>query len=122
MLYNFLTTPDEVEKYVEIRQSNSLDNFVDRYNVEILNIFDPELQLINSKPTIKSKVQTIFVLDYKKRNGRKIFPSRAKLIQTLMKHFNPCMKALRQKLKIMPVKHGKQLLFIEDEQKNIFTM
>ena len=115
MLYNFLTTPDEVEKYVEIRQSNSLDNFVDRYNVEILNIFDPALQLINSKPTIKSKVQTIFVLDYKKRNGRKIFPSRAKLIQTLMKHFNPCMKALRQKLKIMPVKHGKQLLFIEAE-------
>ena len=94
MLYIFLTTPDTVEKYVEIRQSNSLDNFVDRYLIEIWNIFDPKLQLINSKPTIKSKVQTILVLDYKKRNGRKIFPSMAKLIHTLMKHFNPCMKAL----------------------------
>ena len=30
--YIFLTTPDEVEKYV---QSNSSDNCVDRYNVEI---------------------------------------------------------------------------------------
>ena len=36
-LYIFLTTPDEVEKYV---QSNSSDNCIHRYNVEILNIFD----------------------------------------------------------------------------------
>ena len=45
-----------------------------------LNIFDPELQLINNKPVIKNKlkeliselknpkVQTILVLRYKKRN------------------------------------------------------
>ena len=45
-----------------------------------LNIFDPELQLINNKPVIKNKlkellselknpkVQTILVLHYKKRN------------------------------------------------------
>ena len=92
MLYIFLTTPDEVEKYV---QSNSSDNCVHHYNAEILNLVDPELQLINNKPVIKNKlkellselkkfkVQTILVLlvlDYKKRNDCKIFHSSAKLI------------------------------------------
>ena len=79
-----LTTPDEVEKYV---QSNSSDNCVHHYNVEILNLFDPELQLINTKPVIKNKlkellselkkfkVQTILVLEYKKRKDCKIFHS-----------------------------------------------
>ena len=55
-------------------------------------LFDPELQLINTKPVIKNKlkelqselkkfkVQTILVLDYKKRNNHKIFYSSAKLI------------------------------------------
>ena len=42
-LYIFLTTPHEVEKYV---QSNCSGNFIHHYNVEILNIFDPEIQLI----------------------------------------------------------------------------
>ena len=72
MLYFFLTTPDKV-------LSNSSDNCIHRYNVEILNLFDPELQLINTKQVIKKqikrllsnsrkfKVQTILVLDYKKR-------------------------------------------------------
>ena len=41
---------DEVEKYVQSSYSN---NCIHRYNVEILNIFDLELQLINSKQTIK---------------------------------------------------------------------
>ena len=41
-LYIFSTTPDEVEKYV---QSISSDNCIHRYNVEILNTLDPELQL-----------------------------------------------------------------------------
>ena len=35
-LYIFLTTPDEVEKYVEILESNSSDDCIHRYNVEIL--------------------------------------------------------------------------------------
>ena len=39
----FLTTPDEV-------QSSSSDNY--HYNVEFLNLFDLELQLINTKPVI----------------------------------------------------------------------
>ena len=37
-------------------QSN---NCVHRYNVEILNLFDPELQLINTKPMIKN-IKRIF--------------------------------------------------------------
>ena len=40
-LYIFLTTCDEIEKYV---QYNSSDNCIDRNNVEILNLFNPELQ------------------------------------------------------------------------------
>ena len=88
MLYIFLTTPDEKEKYV---QSNSSDNCVHHYNVEILNLFDPELQLINTKPVIKNKlkelvnelkkfkVRTIYVY-YNTRNDSKIFHSIAKLV------------------------------------------
>ena len=89
MLYIFLTKPDEIEKYV---QSNSFDSCVYHYNVdEILNLFDPELQLTNTKPVTKNKlkdllsnlkkfkVQTMLVLDYKKRNGRKTFHFSAKL-------------------------------------------
>ena len=38
-LYIFLTIPDEVERFV---QSNSSDNCIYCYNMEILNIFDPE--------------------------------------------------------------------------------
>ena len=65
-------------------QSNSFDNSIHRYNVDILNLFDPELQLIKNKPVIKNKlkeflnelkrfkVQAILVLDYKKRNDRSV--------------------------------------------------
>ena len=72
LLYIVLTTPDEVEKYV---QSNSFDNCIHLYNVEILKIFDLDLQMIKTKPMIKNKlkelssglkkckVQTILVLD-----------------------------------------------------------
>ena len=62
-------------------QLNSCDNPIHHYNVEILNIFDPELKLINTKPMIKKKkikemlselkkfkTQAILVLDYTKRN------------------------------------------------------
>ena len=71
-LYFFLTTPDEV-------QSNCSDNSIRHYNGKILDLFDSELQLITTKPVIKNKlkgllselkkfkVQTVLVLDYKKR-------------------------------------------------------
>ena len=89
MLYIILKTLGEVEKYV---QSNSSDTCIHCYNVEILNLFAPELQLINIKSMIKnklkellselnkSKVQITIILEYKKRNDRKIFNSCTKLI------------------------------------------
>ena len=39
-LYIFLTTFEEVEKFL---QSNTSDNFAHGYNIKILNLFDPEL-------------------------------------------------------------------------------
>ena len=60
-------------------QSNSYDKYAYRYNIDILNLFDPELQLINIKPMTKNKlkelvselkklkVQTTLVLEYKKK-------------------------------------------------------
>ena len=53
LLNRFLTTTSEAEKHV---QSNFSDNCINRCNVEILNIFDPELQLINTKRMIKKKL------------------------------------------------------------------
>ena len=62
------------------------------YKVEILNLFDPELQLINTKLVIKNKLkellselkkfkaQKTLVADCKKRNDCKIFHSSTKLI------------------------------------------
>ena len=57
--YTFLVTPDEVEKYAKMMQSNSSDNCVHHYNIKVLNIFDLELQLINTKPTIKNKLKEL---------------------------------------------------------------
>ena len=56
-LYIFLTTPNEVQIYVEIMQSNSSDTWMHHYNIEIFNIFDPELQLINTKPMLKANLK-----------------------------------------------------------------
>ena len=50
----------------------------------------------------KYKVQIILLLDYKKRNDCKIFHSSGKLIasvETLMRHLNPRIKVLWQKIK-----------------------
>ena len=57
--YSFLATPDEVEKYIEIMQLYSSDKYVHRYNVEIFNMLDPELQLINTKPIMKNKLKEL---------------------------------------------------------------
>ena len=91
-LYIFLTISDQVEKYFTIiMQSNSSDSCIYYYNVQILNFFDPEVQMI-TKPMIKNKlnellsklkkfeVRTISVLEYKKRNDSAIFHWNAKLI------------------------------------------
>ena len=93
--------------------SNASNNCIHRCNVVISNIFNLELQLINTKLMIKNKlkellselkkfkVQAVLVLDYKKRNDCKFFHSSAKLvIQTLMKYLNSCIKAFSQKKKL----------------------
>ena len=79
------------------------------YNVEILNIFDPELQLLNTKPMIKHKlkeflselkkfkIQTMLVLDFKKKNDRKIFHSTAKLISS-DSDINEAFKSMNQRI------------------------
>ena len=71
-LYISLKTPDGV-------QSNSSDNCIHLYHVEILNLFDPELQLKDTESAIKTKlkeliskfrkfkVQTVLVFHYKKK-------------------------------------------------------
>ena len=69
-LYIFLTTPDEVEEYV---QSNSSDNSMHRYNIEILNSFDPELQLINTNPLIKNKLKEL-LSELKSLKFRQCYP------------------------------------------------
>lgn len=73
-------------------QSNSFDNSVHHDNVEILDLFHIESQLINTKSMIKNKLKELLcelkkfnvhkklVLDVKKRNDRKISHSSAKLI------------------------------------------
>ena len=82
--YIFLRTPDEVRKYAKMMPSNSTDNSVHRYIIMILNLFHRKLQLINTKPMTKNKlkellsefkkvkVKALLVLEYKKRNYRKI--------------------------------------------------
>ena len=64
LLYIFLTTPDEVEKYVEIK-------FV--FNL-IKNKLKESLSDLK-----KFKVQIVLVLDYKKRNDHKILDSFTKI-------------------------------------------
>ena len=38
-------------------QSSSSNNCICYYNVKILNLFDPELQLINTKPIMKDELK-----------------------------------------------------------------
>ena len=59
LLYIFLTTPGKVEKSVEMMFSKHFENCICHFNVKILNLFDPELQLINTKPMIKNKLKEL---------------------------------------------------------------
>ena len=45
-------------------QSNSTDNGTHDYSVKVLNLFDPELELINTKPVIINKLKE-FLSDLK---------------------------------------------------------
>ena len=110
-LYIFLATPDGLEKHV---QSNSSDNCINHYNFDILNLFDPKLQLIDTKPLIKNKlkelliewkkfkVKAVLVVDYKKRNERKILHSSTKLIASdsdIDEAFKSMHKSIMSKMK-----------------------
>ena len=55
--YISLTKTDEIEKYVEMMQSSSFDDCICHFNIKILNLFDTELQLINTKPIFKNKLK-----------------------------------------------------------------
>ena len=93
-------------------QSSSSDDSMRHCNIKILSLFDPELPLINTKPSIKNKlkellgelkkfkVKTILVLENKKidyhKSMSKVFHSSVKLlmIQILIKNLDRCIKAL----------------------------
>ena len=80
----FLTTPDEI-------QSTSSENSIHLYNIKVLILFDPEMQLINTKQVVQNKlkallnelknfkVQKTLVFDYKKGKNSQIFHSNTKL-------------------------------------------
>ena len=57
-LYIFLTTPNEVEKYAKILIDTD-NNCIHLCNIEILYLFDSELQLINTKSLIKNKLKEL---------------------------------------------------------------
>ena len=116
-------------------QSYSSDYCIHHYNVEILNIFDPELQLINTKPMIKnklkellnelkrSKVQTMLVFDFKKRNDCKIFHSSAKLIASdsdIDEAFKSMHQSIMTKIEKYTCKHWIVLNVIIKYSINIF--
>ena len=73
LLYTFIATPDKLEKYFE---TSSFDNFICNYNVNTFNLFDPELQLINTKPIIKYKLKE-FLSDIKRF---KVYSIRKKML------------------------------------------
>ena len=59
LIYIFLTTPDDLQKYAKMMQSNSSNNAMHHHNVEILNLSGPELELINTKSMIKNKLKEL---------------------------------------------------------------
>ena len=91
-LHIFLATPNEIEKYVEIMQSNSAENCLHCYKLRfwlfLIQNYDWLLinQWLKAKELLsefkKFKVQTILVLGYQKKNDHKIFHSSAKLINS----------------------------------------
>ena len=100
---------------------NSSDNCTYHYNDEILNLFDPKLALINTKPVIKNKLKELLsdlkkfkvekelVLVYKKRNDQKIFHSGTKLIASDLeniKAFKLMQQSIMTKIKNMLEKIG----------------
>ena len=116
---NLRKVADEVENCAKMMQSNSSDKCVHHYNIEILNLFNPDLQLINTKPVIKNKLkeliselkkfkgQTILAIEYKKKNDRKIFHPSVKLIASdsdVDEAFKSMHQSIMTKIKILLAK------------------
>lgn len=90
-------------------QSSSFNNCIYHYNVKILNIFYPELQLFSTTPIIKDnfkklsndlkkfKIQSVLVLKYKKGNIRKVFYSSVKIIDS-DSNIDEALKSIHQSL------------------------
>ena len=90
-------------------KSKSSVNCIHRHNIKILNLLNLELQLLNSKPMTKNELKEllselkkvkdlrILVLEYKKRNDRKICHSRIKLI-TSDSYIDEAFKSMHQSI------------------------
>ena len=116
-------------------QSIFSDNCVRRYNIEVLNLFDPGLQLINTKPIIKNrskellselkklKVQTILVLTYKRRNDSKIFHLSIKVIASdsdIDESFKSMHQSIMMKIKSSAAEYWKIIEIIIQHSFKIF--
>ena len=119
--YLKILTDEEVEDFITVNFSKYFKYIRDEQNlkkvaklvyVEILYLFNTELQLINTKPVIKNKlnellsdlkkfkVQTILVLNCKKRNDHINFHSSYKLIardSDIDETFKPIHKSIMTK-------------------------
>ena len=91
--------------------SNSSDKYLHHYNIEILNLFDSELQLTNTSYMIKHKlkelfselvklkVQAILVLEYQKKNNCKIVHMNNKLFSDIDEAFISMHQSIVTKLR-----------------------
>ena len=59
-------------------QSDFSDNCLHRYNIENLNLFDTELELVNTKQMIKNKLKEL-IIELKKYKVRAILVSAYKM-------------------------------------------
>ena len=96
-------------------QSNCSDNCICNFDIKILNLFHPEMQLINAKPMIKNKlkellnelfnhVRSILVLEYKKYDD-KTFHSSAELVARNT-DINETFKAMHQSIMTKIINFG----------------
>ena len=96
-------------------QSNCSVNCICNFDIKILNLFHPEMQLINAKPMIKNKlkellnelfnhVRSILVLEYKKYDD-KTFHSSAELVARNT-DINETFKAMHQSIMTKIINFG----------------
>ena len=104
--YSFIATPDITEGYIEliekmseakaIMQSSSTDRCACIYNIEVLKLFFPKLQLINNKLVIENQLKDLLG-GLKKFKVQKILASKYKKIddhKTIRKSFHACAKLI----------------------------